>query len=120
MAASVLESLLVEELHATAAAISGAPALRQFLAMRPVVRAVYGALVSGTLTDQNLRSFVEELLKDFRPRVLFPHDLTLASLAVALADRHTSFTEEYLRGLASLKAAEMPYAPRVAEDVLSR
>ena len=39
---------------------------------------------------------------------------------MTLADRYTPFADEYLRGLAGLQAAEMPFAARVARDVLTR
>lgn len=40
-------------------------------------------------------------------------------MAVALAERYTPFTDEYLRGLAGLQATEMPFSTRVAREVLS-
>src|SRR5262249_8122895 len=69
--------------------------------------------------EESVRRFAEQLLKDLKRGVLFPHDRTFAALAVVLGDWYTPFADEYLRGLAGLKAAEMPYGPRVAREVLS-
>ena len=120
MADEVLQGLLSEELLANASAISGASALRQFFASSDEVRAVRAALNDESLTETSVRLFAEHLLKDLRRGVLFSHDLTLAALAVALAERHTPFADEYLRGLAGLQAAEMPLSIRVARDVLAQ
>ena len=120
MGAGVLEGLLSEELLASASAISGAPALRQFFAGREEVQALGAALSCDSITETSIRLFSERLLKDLQRGVLFPHDLTLAALAVALAERYTPFADEYLRGLAGLQAAEMPLSTRVAREVLTR
>ena len=84
------------------------------------MQAVGSALSSGLITEAAVRLFAERLLKDLQRGVLFPHDLTLAALAVALAERYTPFADEYLHGLAGLQAAEMPFATRVAREVLAQ
>ncbi len=115
----VLSELLAPDLQTRAYAISGATALRHFLTTRTEVRAVGDALRSGVITEQAVRRFTETLIRDLQRGILFEHDRTLAALAVALKDWHTPFSAEYLRGLADLEAAEMPYGPRVAREVLS-
>ena len=120
MPEGALQSLFSEDLQAVACTIAGAPALREFFLSRAEVRAVEEALRSGTLTDPAVRQFVEDLLDDLEQGVRFPHDRSLAALAVALGNRYTPFAEEYLQGLARLEAAELPYSTRVAREVLSR
>jgi hypothetical protein len=119
MISGVLKGLFSEELQALACAISGTAALRQFLGSREEVHDVQLALRCGVITDDSVRRFSEQLLRNLKRGQLFPYDHTLAALAVALGDRYSPFAEEYLHGLAGLKAAEMPYSTRVARAVLS-
>jgi hypothetical protein len=115
----VLKRLLSDDLLVIAGTISGATALRQFLASRNEVQKVADALKNGSVTDDSLRRFTDELLKDLRHGELFRHDLVLAAIAVVFERWFTPFADEYLHGLAGLEASEMPYGPRVAREVLA-
>lgn len=114
----VLDGLLAEEFLANACAFSTAPALRQFFARQEEVRKVSEAFAEGSLSEDAIRTFVARLGGDLIAGIHFRHDLTLAALAVALAKQSSPFVEEFLREMAELCVAEIPLAPRVAQDVL--
>jgi hypothetical protein len=114
----VLDGLLAEEFLANACAFSTAPALRQFFVRQDEVRKVSEALVEGSLTEDAIQTFVARLLGDLKVGIHFHHDLTFAALAVAMAKQTSPFVEQFLRELAELRVAEIPLAPRVAQDVL--
>ena len=119
MVECVLVGLLAEDLLANACAFSTAPALRQLLTQRDEVRKVGEAFADGSLTDDQIGSFVRTLLCELQTGVHFRHDVTLAALAVALAEQRTAFVEEFLHELAELHVAEIPLSPRVAQEVLT-
>jgi hypothetical protein len=118
MSEGTLTLLVSDDLLAIAGTISGAPALSHFFASRNEVRQVASAIQSGDVPEDAVRLFTESLHKELKRGILFRHDLTLAALAVALEGSFTPFAEQYLRDLAKLNAAEMPYGPRVAREVL--
>ena len=118
MSEGTLKLLLSNDLLAIAGTISGAPALRQFFASRNEVQQVANAIQSAAVPEDAVRLFTESLLGELKRGVLFRHDLTLAALAVALEGSFMPFAQQYLRDLAKLNAAEMPYGPRVAREVL--
>jgi hypothetical protein len=111
-----LRRLLDEKFLADFGIIGGARALHWALDRSDAVHAIRSDLASGVLSESRIRGSVSELLTGFRPGQLFPYDLTLAAIAVALERRATKFTEEYLRDLACLDLAEMPMAIRVARE----
>jgi hypothetical protein len=119
MSEGTLKRLISDHLLAIAGTISGAPALRQFFAAREEVQQVAFAIQSGASAEDSVRLFTESLLQELKRGVHFRHDLTLAALAVALEGSFTPFAVKYLRDLADLNAAEMPYGPRVAREVLA-
>ncbi len=119
MLEGVLSRLNSDRMLGVASTISGPSALRHFFASCEEVQDVVFALRSGVILDESARAFVEEMLDDLKREVLFPHDLTFASLAVALETRYTAFAEEFLRWLAGMQSAEMPISPQVAREVLS-
>jgi len=119
MLPDVLDRLLSDDLLANACAFSTAPPLRQFFARRAEVREVGEALRRGSVGEEAVRDFLARLLGDLTAGVLFRHDLTVAALAVALEELRTPFADEFLRELADLRLAEVPLAPRVAQEVLA-
>ena len=116
----VLNGLLTDDLLAQACAFSTAPALQAFFTRREEVRKVGEAFAAGGLTEEQLRSFVTTLRGDLQAGVHFRHDVTLAALAVALANQSGSFVEEFLHELAELRVSELPLAPRLARAVRQR
>lgn len=115
-----MESLLADEFQANACAFSTAPALRHYFLTRPEIWEVRQSLQQGRITDDTVADFVATLLGSFTTGVHFEHDVTLAALAVVLEDRLTKWVEQFLQQLAELQIAEMPFAPRVATEVISR
>ena len=74
----------------------------------PVVGELRAALGSGSVSENEIRRFTEQLMQDFRPGELFTHDLILAGLAVVLSRNwNTPFAEEFILDLARLKNPEL-------------
>ena len=109
MPGNVLDHLLSDELLANAGAFSTAAALRQFFARATEVNEVRKALQEGTITEDAIGDFAAMLLTDVRQGIHFRHDLTLAAPAVALEGQQAPFVERFLRDLAGVSLAEMPF-----------
>jgi hypothetical protein len=99
--------------------ISSAEGLYGALRRSPQVAEVRAFLTTGRLDDDQLRSFVAELLEAWSPNHLFPHDIALAALAVVLESRFTGFADEYLLDLARLRSPQIPKATRIAQLCLA-
>lgn len=95
---------------------SNARAVHRALQRSGEVEAVRLALRQGQLDDEDLRDFVAGLLQQFQPGDLFPYDVTLAAVAVAVELRPTPFADELLSQLARLKRHEFPLAIGVARE----
>lgn len=95
---------------------TSASALRRVLERSETVKGVRDAIAGGAITEVAIRRFVDELSNDFEKGEQFPHELPLAALCVAIEDRRTEFTEEFLLHLARLRIVEMPIAPEVARE----
>ncbi len=69
-----------------------------------------------TITEAELRRWVDEQVATFETGQSFPYQEALAALAVALtvAGRTDAFADEYLAELGALQCAEMVRAPMVA------
>ena len=94
------------------------PTLRRQLQRMPEVQNVRIALDSQVLSDDDLKSFVDQLMTTFQHGTRFPHDMALAALAVALESRPTPFATEYLSTLARFHLQEMPVSSRIARECL--
>lgn len=114
----LLEALHSDELIVPAMALTSAPALYSFFRKRTETVRVKDALRRGVLSNNAIRRFIEVLMADLQKGVLFQHDRTLAALAVALEDVRTKWAETFFRELSTLNAAEIPFARRVAVEVL--
>jgi hypothetical protein len=84
------------------------------------VRKVGEAFAAGGLTEEQIGSFVTTLRGELQAGVHFRHDVTLAALAVALANQSGSFVDDFLQELAERRVSEIRLAPRVAREVLQR
>lgn len=93
-------------------------ALQSALARSRQVSRIRDALANGEIDEDALRLFVGELLRELKIGTLFPYDVSLAALAVAIQSRPTAFAEEFLRSLAALKLVEMPMSIRVAREAM--
>jgi hypothetical protein len=92
--------------------------LRHVLQRAPHVRRIGAALRYGQITEQDIRVFVAQLLREFKPGELFRHDIALAALAVAMEHCGDRFAEEYLIDLARVERPEFRAAYRVARECL--
>lgn len=74
----------------------------------PAVNKLREALGSGSVSENEIRQFAEQLMQEFRPGELFTHDLILAALAIVLSRNwNTPFAEEFILDLAKLKNPEL-------------
>jgi len=120
MSAKVLEQLKSEDFAVSVGFLSTAGALRRFLGRTSEVAAVRQSLREGAITENTIRGFVSALIESLRIGERLPHELALSALAVALETRPTDFADEFLRGLARLKLAELSLVIRVARECLKR
>lgn len=116
---SGLKHLLSPEFEASVVA-STPRTLRIRLGRTDGVRALRQRYIEGTLTDRDLREFVNETLSKFAGCDAFPHQLALAAIAVILEPYFTEFAAEYLRDLARVRSARFAIASRVARLALDR
>jgi hypothetical protein len=114
-----LERVSSDEFQSGFGLISTDAAVYRALRRSSAVADVRAALTSGKLQENQIRHFVATLLRDWSPDLLFPHDTTLAALAVVMEDRWSDFADEYLHDLARLDCAEFSLAPRVARLCLA-
>ncbi len=115
-----LESLRSGEFDARMHWASTPEALFALLSKSEEVRALRDGLRQGTLHEQDAGEFASQLMRAFQRGVLFPHDLALCGLAVALSQWHTEFAREFLRSVAGLRLAEMRMSWRVAKIALEK
>lgn len=111
-----LRALIEDEFLVDYGLLGNPRALQSALARSSQIAGVRGALSSGELDEAGLRRFVGELLRELRIGTLFPYDISLAAIAVAIRSRPTPFAEEYLGSLAELELAELPMSIRVARE----
>lgn len=114
MSHRVLERLKSESYLLKFGLIAIPSAVHRALELSDEVAQVRKALSQGEIDEESIRRFVSELLAELRIGRLFPYDLSLAALAVAIQSRATAFAEEVLLDLARLELAEIPMAVRVA------
>lgn len=116
-----LQKLLSDDFYTGVGVISSARALRRCLYQSESVDELRRAIAGGVITENSIENFVNQLMKDFERGKQFPHELPLAAIAVAIEDRKTKFTEDFLLNLARLnKITEMSISPEVAGASLKR
>lgn len=118
MNSKVLDALKSEQFEVEIGQFMPAAALRKKLVSLAEVRQLVAMLGAGSLSDQSIRQFVSNLMRDYRPGQRFDYDAALAAIAVALERRASDFAEEYLCDLARLSNADMPISIRVARECL--
>lgn len=116
MSHAVLETLKSDDFALRFAFISNARAVHRALQRNKHVQNIKDALRRGEITERAIQRFSTELIRELRHGELFPHELALAAIAVALEMRATSFAEEFVLDLARLEIAELPTAIRVARE----
>jgi hypothetical protein len=92
--------------------------LRRILQRSSEVRRLAIALRYGEITENDVRKFTAQLLKEFRSGEVFRHDIALGALAVAMEHWEHNFAEEYLIDLARLQRPEFRASFRVARECL--
>ena len=75
---------------------------------------------SGQLTDDELVTYVQELMQVFRRGEKFRFDLTLAFLVVALERINTSFVRTFITDLSRVRISEIQLGPQVARLCMAR
>lgn len=93
--------------------------LRQMLLRRPEVRTLREAYDAGSLSDEEIRRFVDDLLRQGAACDRFPYQTALAAIAVMLEPRFTPFANEYLNDLARIRSDRFSIAARVARECLN-
>jgi len=93
--------------------------LRQMLLRCPEVRALREAYDAGSLSDEEIRRFVDDLLRQGAACERFPYQTTLAGIAVMLEPRFTLFADEYLNDLARIRNDRFSTASRVARECIA-
>lgn len=93
--------------------------LRQMLLRCPEVRALREAYDTGSLSDEEIRGLVGDLLRQGAACDRFPYQTMLASIAVMLEPRFTLFADEYLNDLARIRNDRFLIASRVARACIA-
>lgn len=120
MSREALGTLLQEPFLASLAFITQPQALHHAFEKSVEVLEIRTALESGSLSEESIRKFASELVRQIEYGKRFPYELALAAIAVALETRSSDFSEEYIFDLAKLKLAEIPLAIRVAREASRR
>jgi hypothetical protein len=94
--------------------ISTAEGLRNELSKRVEVLALKRALMSGSVTFDDVRAFVERLMERFVRGSKSQIDIVLAAIVNAIDFLPAKRVDDFLDSLAGVRIAEMPMAPRVA------
>jgi len=92
--------------------------LRQMLLRCEDVRKLRDAYDAGCLPDEQIRNFVDRLLRKGAGGDRFPHQTALAVIAVMFESRFTQFADEYLNDLARIRSDRFSIAARVARECL--
>ena len=111
-----LDSLTTDEFALQLGVISNARAIHRRLQTCEEVHHIRTALKNGEISEESIRQFSAELLREYSPGQLFPHEMALAATAVMLETRATSFASEFIVDLARLELTELPIAIRVARE----
>jgi hypothetical protein len=85
---------------------------------RSEVQRLRRSIVEEALSDDDVRLFLQGLLRSFTPAAHFHGDVALAAIAVALEPIATDLASEFIGKLSSLRVAELPLSPRVARLVV--
>lgn len=93
--------------------------LRLLLARTAEVRELRKAFDAGSITGQQIRAFVEGLLRASAALDVFPHQTALAAIAVAFENRFGPFAREYVSDLARLQGPRFWFAGRVGKLCLA-
>ena len=94
--------------------------LYDILLRHPLVEGIKTAYRDGVVTEADIRSLVEGIVSKFNEDIMFPHEETLAALAVVLSSFGDDFALEYIVDLAELNRTGFSYCSRVAGYCLEK
>lgn len=92
--------------------------LRQLLLRRSEIHDLRRAYDSGCLPEEQIRGFVDELLREGTGSGRFPYEVALAAIAVVLEQNFSLFAGEYLNDLSRVRSGGFSIAARVARECL--
>jgi hypothetical protein len=90
--------------------------LRTALSRSGEIADIRFALARETLSEDQVRVFVEGLLRGLKVGHRLEHDTALCAIAVALETVPGRFADEFLDGLAAVRATELGRPARVARE----
>lgn len=93
--------------------------LRLLLARTTEVHQLRELFDAGSITSQQIRAFVEGLLRASAAEDVFPHQTALAAIAVTFENRFGPFAREYVTDLARLQGPRFWFAGRVGKLCLA-
>jgi hypothetical protein len=78
------------------------------------VRALRKAYIEGSISSDEIRDIVAELLAGFVRGRRLPKEEVLAGIIVALSTVYDEFAGELIESFSRIQASELPLAPRIA------
>jgi len=111
-----LDSVTTDEFAIRMGVVSNPRAIHRRLRSSKEVGDIRQALLNGEITEQSIRRFIAELFRQYVPGQLFPHDIALSAIAVAIETRAGAFASDVICDLSRLRLAEIPMASRVARE----
>ncbi len=115
---NVLEKIKTEEFVIDLGYQLPAKPMHKLLSGCPETLKIREGYQNGSISEVEIRDFVQGLLKEFKFDEKFYYDLTLATIAVALEKCYTNFADEYLYDLSKLELTELKIASDIAKDCL--
>jgi len=114
----LLERITTPDFEITLVAATPGILRKMLLRKREVVqlRELYA---TGSFSDQQIESFVTELLEAEGSRKRFPYQVALAALATVLEDYFSKLAKEYIENLAGVRASSFSTAAGVARESLA-
>ena len=117
---TVLKSLATDEFLRISEFTLNPESLYSTLSRNPAVLETRRAVLAGEIGDEDVADFVARLIAGKPAGSIFEYDTTLAALAVALETVPEQWAHEYISGLASMEAPELPKSPKVARICIGK
>jgi len=94
------------------------PAYNMLKAKCSFVHDIAKALKDGIMGDADIREFVKDVERTFKPGVKHEDDYALAALVAAFADEDTDLANEFIGDLARIQISELQTSRHVARECL--
>lgn len=112
----LLEKLVLSEpLYELSLSTSNMKEMRNSLNYSKETSEIREAFISGSLTEDDIKEFVEYSMANLKVGERLPEDLALAVLAVVLELYAAEFAEEFIHDLSTLKLSEMPLSIAISK-----